>query len=74
MYCLKHDGSTYSEVSCDTPDALVVVTRVELATHSPFYLDNVSALEIAGASLMVMAVAFVLRQIRKYLESEREES
>ena len=74
MYCLKHDGSTYLEVSCDTPDALVVLTRVELATYSPFYLDTVSALDIAGASLMIMAVAFLLRQVRKYLETEREET
>lgn len=72
MYCLQFDGANYSAVSCDTPDALVVVTRAELATYSPFYLDTVSALEIAGASLMVLVVAFLLRQIRKYLETESE--
>lgn len=74
MYCLQHNGSAYLEVSCDDPEALVVVTRVELAQMTPFYLDLESAVEISGALLMVMAVAFVLRQIRKYLESEREES
>ena len=74
MYCLQHDGAAYSEASCDDPDALVVVTRVELAQMTPFYLDLESSVEISGALLMVMAVAFVLRQIRKYLESEREES
>ena len=74
MYCLTHNGSTYSEASCDDPDALVVVTRVELAQMTPFYLDLESAVEISGALLMVMAVAFVLRQIRKYLETESENS
>lgn len=74
MYCLQHNGAAYSEASCDDPEALVVVTRIELAQMSPFYLDIESAVEISGALLMVMAVAFVLRQIRKYLESEREES
>ena len=74
MYCLQHNGATYSEASCDDPDALVVVTRVELAQMTPFYLDLESAVEISGALLMVMAVAFVLRQIRKYLETESENS
>ncbi len=74
MYCLQHDGAAYSEASCDDPDALVVVTRVELAQMTPFYLDLESAVEISGALLMVMAVAFVLRQIRKYLETESENS
>ena len=74
MYCLQHNGATYSEASCDDPDALVVVTRVELAQMTPFYLDRESAVEVSGALLMVMGVAFVLRQIRKYLESESENS
>lgn len=74
MFCLKHDGSTYQEVSCDIPDALIVVNRIELAQLSPFYLDTESAMAISGAMLMIMAVAFVLRQVRKYLETEKEES
>ena len=74
MFCLIHDGASYQEVSCDTPESWVVMTHVELAQHSPFYMDIESAVAIGGALLMVMAVAFVLRQIRKYLESEREES
>lgn len=74
MFCIKHDGSGFIEVSCDTPDALIAVTRVELAQLSPFYLDTESAVEISGAMLIAMAAAFVLRQVRKYLESEREES
>jgi len=68
MFCIKYDGSAYLEVSCDTPDSLVVVTRDELAQRSPFYLDASSAVEIVGAILMLMAVAFVLRQGRKVLE------
>ena len=70
MYCLKHDGQSYAEVSCDTPEALVVVSKSELASMSPWNLDPQSAVEIGGALLMVMAVAFVLRQARKYIESE----
>ena len=73
MYCLQHDGAAYSEASCDDPDALVVVTRVELAQMTPFYLDLESAVEISGALLMVMAVAFVLRQITNYLRSKDED-
>lgn len=70
MYCINHDGQGVQEVSCDSPDALIVITRLELAQLSPFYLDTGSAVEIGGALLMIMAVAFLLRQVRKYLESE----
>nr|WP_179626164.1 hypothetical protein [Comamonas thiooxydans] len=72
MYCVSVTNQTYQEVSCDTPDAYVVMTRVELAQHSPFYMDIESAVEISGAMLMAMAVAFVFRQVRKYLEKEEE--
>ena len=70
MFCLIHDGASYQEVSCDTPDSWVVMTHVELAQHSPFYMDTESAVAIGGAILMVMAVAWLLRQTRKYLEKE----
>lgn len=73
MFCIQHGGQGLEEVSCDTPDAYLVITRVELAQLSPFYLDLESAVEISGAMLMAMAVAFVLRQVRKYLESKEEE-
>lgn len=73
MFCLIHDGSSYQEVSCDTPDSWVVMTHVELAQHSPFYMDIESAVAIGGALLMVMAVAFVLRQITNYLRSKDED-
>jgi len=66
-------NQTYQEVSCDTPDAYVVMTRVELAQHSPFYMDNESAVAISGAMLLAMAVAFVLRQVRNSLSSKEEE-
>jgi hypothetical protein len=68
VFCIKLKGSTYQEVSCDIPDSFLVVTRVELVQMSPFYLDTQSAVEIVGATLMIMAVAFVLRQIRKSLD------
>lgn len=73
MYCVSVTNQTYQEVPCDTPDAYVVMTRVELAQHSPFYMDNESAVAISGAMLMAMAVAFVLRQVRNALSSKEEE-
>ncbi|KLO60137.1 hypothetical protein AA671_11500 [Delftia tsuruhatensis] len=73
MYCIQPGAQQQIEVSCDTPGALLVITRLELAQLSPFYLDLESAVEISGAMLMAMAVAFVLRQVRKYLESKEEE-
>ena len=73
MFCLIHDGASYQEVPCDTPDSWVVMTHVELAQHSPFYMDIESAVAIGGALLMVMAVAFVLRQITNYLRSKDED-
>ncbi len=72
MYCMQADVSTITEVSCDTPDALVVLTRLELAQHSPFYLDNESAGAIGGALLLVMAAAWGMRAIRKTLEQRNE--
>ena len=73
MFCLIHDGARYQEVSCDTPESWVVLTHVELAQRSPFYMDIESAVAIGGALLMVMAVAFVLRQITNYLRSKDED-
>lgn len=73
MFCLIHDGASYQEVSCDTPDSWVVMTHVELAQHSPFYMDIESAVAIGGALLTIMAVAFVLRQITNYLRSKDED-
>lgn len=73
MFCLIHDGASYQEVSCDTPESWVVMTHVELAQRSPFYMDIESAVAIGGALLMVMAVAFVLRQITNYLRSKDED-
>ena len=73
MFCLIHDGASYQEVSCDTPESLVVMTHVELAQHSTFYMDIESAVAIGGALLTVMAVAFVLRQITNYLRSKDED-
>lgn len=72
MYCIQ-PGDQRIEVSCDTPDSLIVITRSELVQLSPFYMSIESAVEISGAMWMAMAVAFVLRQVRKYLESKEEE-
>lgn len=73
MYCVSVTNQTYQEVSCDTPDAYVVMTRVELAQHSPFYMDIESAVAISGAMLMAMAVAFVFRQALNSLSAREEE-
>jgi len=69
MFCISFDGLDRVGVPCTDPTALIVMNRVELAQYSPFYLDIESAGAIGGAFLMVMAVAFVFRLIRKSLES-----
>lgn len=73
MYCMQPGVETITEVSCDQPDALVVVTRLELEQYSPFYLDPESAMAIGGAILLVMAVAWSLRAVRKALETSESE-
>lgn len=67
MYCVQVANQVYQEVSCDTPDAYVVMSRVELAQHSPFYMSAESAVDLSGAILMAMAVAWLLRQVRNSL-------
>ena len=68
MYCLHHDGQSYSEVSCDIPDALIVVTRLELAQMSPFNLDPESAVAIGGAMLMVGRIRYAEPKAAKFLK------
>jgi hypothetical protein len=70
MFCVN--ASTMATVGCDTPDALIVVSKDELIHMSPFYLDPESAVVISGAILMLWAVAFVLRMARKSVESSNE--
>lgn len=64
MYCAKDLGSGLVAVSCDTVDALIVMSRNELGQLSPFAMDTESALRIGGAMLTSMAVAWVLRLAR----------
>jgi hypothetical protein len=48
--------------------------RVEVIAHLPtFELSNESAVAIGGATLLLWAVAFVLRTARKLLETEESE-
>lgn len=68
MFCLKHDGQNFEEAPCSDHDAWLVMTREELAQHSPFYLDIPAAVEISQVLLLAMAVAFVLRMMRKSIE------
>lgn len=72
MFCIVHDGQDFQETPCSDPEAWLVMTREELAQHSPFYLDIESAVEISGALLFAMAVGFVLRMVRKSLEQHDE--
>ena len=72
MFCVTLKNAitlTYLQVPCDPSSTLLVLTPDELAQRSPFYLDNDSAVAIAGAMLMIMAVAFLLRMVRKSLET-----
>lgn len=72
MFCIKTGGVDQTAYDCNQVDALLVISKTELSQLSPFYLDQISAVAIGGAILMIMAVAFVLRLIRKSLESSNE--
>lgn len=72
MYCMQPDTATVTEVPCETPGSLVVMTHLELQQHSPFYLDPESAGAIGGALLLVMAAAWCMRAVRKTLEPQIE--
>lgn len=72
MFCIASSGVDRVAVDCSAPDAFIVITRLELSQMSPFYMDIESAGAIGGALLMVMVVAFVLRMIRKSVESSNE--
>ena len=75
MYCaLRAADATYTEVSCDTQGALMVLSNVELARMSPLYLDVESALAIGGAMLLSMSVAWLLRMARLSLGGREAES
>ena len=68
VFCVSVNGTHIEPVNCDTPGAYLVMTHAEFIQSSPFYLDLESAAQISGALLMAMAVAFLLRTLRKYLE------
>ncbi len=68
MFCATFADPSYTVVSCDTVGSMIVLSSDELIQMSPFYLDIGSAVEIAGAILMLMAVAWLLRQGIKSLE------
>lgn len=68
MFCIIHNGQEFQEEPCSNAEAWLVMTREELAQHSPFYLDIPAAVEISGALLLAMGVGFVLRMIRKSIE------
>lgn len=72
MFCVLPDVLPLTETTCDDPTAWLVMTRTELLMHSPFYLDIESAVRLSGALLLGMAVAFVIRMLRKSLEQHDE--
>lgn len=71
MYCIASSTDS-TVVDCTTPNALIVITPLELAQMSPLQLDPESAVAISSAILMLWAVAFVLRMARKLLENQSE--
>lgn len=71
MFCVNEH---LAEIACDNPTAWLVLTRQELEQmRSPFYLDVESAVLISSASLLLLAVAFVIRVIRKQLETTEKD-
>ena len=72
MFCIVDDGQVLREEPCTNTQAWLVMTREELAQHSPFYLDIESAVEISGALLLAMGTGFVIRMVRKSLEQHDE--
>lgn len=73
MFCLQSVGAQYVTVSCDTADALIVVTPSELVNlSSPFAMDLESGAAIGGAVLGAMALAFVFRMAIKLLNESSE--
>lgn len=68
MFCATFADPNYTVVSCDTPGSLIVLSQAELTQLSPFYLDAGSAVAIVGAILLLMSVAWLLRQGIKVLE------
>lgn len=72
MFCVVSENQQLTEATCDNPQAWLVMTREELAMHSPFYLDIESAVAISGALLLAMGTGFVIRMVRKSLEQHDE--
>ncbi|MDH1903714.1 hypothetical protein [Comamonas aquatica] len=72
MFCIVHDGQVFQEAPCSNPEAWLVMTPLELAQHSPFYLSIEQAVQISGALLLACAAAFVIRMARKLLEDQPE--
>lgn len=69
MFCVQLDTATneYASVDCSVSSALMVLSPLEVAQQSPFYLDPQSAIAISGAMLVSFAVAFVIRMAAKAL-------
>lgn len=54
-------------------DSYVLLTKAEVTqNNSPFHMDVSTAAAIGGAVLLLWAVAFVLRMVRKTIENMTE--
>lgn len=54
-------------------DSYVLLTKAEVTqNNSPFHMDVSTAAAIGGAVLLLWAVAFVLRSVRKTIENMTE--
>ena len=72
MYCIASAGTDRTPIDCGSADALLVIAPGELQQLSPLHLDIESAVAIGGATLLLWAVAFVLRMARKTIDDSVE--
>lgn len=72
MFCVIQQGNDLEHVSCERPDALLVMSRSEFTQMSPFYLDMQSAVMISGALLFAACAAYVLRAIRNFILDDED--
>lgn len=69
-----YSANTVSGVCADTEFVVMSGAEFRSVAQGPFYLDEAAAVAIGGAILLVMAVAFVFRSVRKSLESSESET
>lgn len=75
MFCVLKSGDQLVLSDCSNPQSWVVLSKEELNAlrNSPFDLDPHSAVQLSGVILMAMAIAFILRMLRKLLDDPPKE-